>query len=119
MVLRSVTDPIPGFRISLTDTQDQFVEVLLAGLDSSMNLFEAIHDLSYSLLSDCHPDAFENKFECVQIKHIILSQLRAGGVFASPLAISSAISRKKWHMRATGTLEASYQKDQYEQKMFG
>jgi hypothetical protein len=119
MVARSILHPVPNFDVFLTSMQSKTIQLLIEKLDSSVDLFSRIHDAAYALLTDCHESVYSNKFECLHIKHLILSQLRPGGVFATPSAISSMISRKKWHMRATGTLEAYIEKDKYTQKMFG
>jgi hypothetical protein len=119
MVLRSLLEPVANFRLLLTPAQLETAQALYAGLNSSKPPFNLVHDMAYSLLTDCHPETADDKFECIQVRHIILSQLRAEGVFASPLAISSSISRKKWHMRATGTFEAYLRKDEFKRKMFG
>jgi hypothetical protein len=118
MVARSILHPVPNFNVFLSSLQSKTIRLLIEKLDS-VDLFSRIHDAAYALLTHCHESVYSNKFECVHIKHLILSQLRPGGVFATSSAISSTISRKKWHMRATGTLEAYNEKDKYTQKMFG
>jgi hypothetical protein len=119
MVLGSVKGHVSKFRILLTSAQLSTANALSEALRSSSTLFPHIHDLAYSLLSDCHTATAEDKFECVHVRHIILSHLHPDGTFSTPSAISSAISRKKWHMRATGTFESVEQKENYKRKMFG
>jgi hypothetical protein len=119
MVLRSIDHPIPTFPLFLTNAQEAAANALISDISKSMDLFESIHRLALELLLDCHSEAASSKFECIQVKHIILCNLLPGGIFATALAIRSYISRSLWHMRGTSTLEAFRQKDFYPKKIFG